>query len=108
MKLTLEFEPDVENYKLENIDHLALGAIEQNAYQMVSIKTDDYRNWGIGKGSLHGEAHNIKQVKREMLEDLVEAIALGGYDIFNSEYYMNRTLIENVEYLVAWVIAKPA
>ena len=108
MKLTLEFDPDVENYKVENIDHLGWGEIEPNAFQTVSIKIDDYRSMGTGVGELYGEARNIKQVKREMLETLVEAIAIAGYDVFNSEYYMNRTFIDGIEYVVAWVINKPA
>ena len=106
MKVILQFEPDVENYKLENIDHLAIGEIREKAFEATWIKIEDLKKGGIGLGELYGEVHDIKEIKREMLELMVEAIVKAGFDPFTSEYYMNRSFIGDDEVLVAWVIAK--
>lgn len=104
MKTVLRWEPDVENYKLENIDHIAFGGIPSHAYKRTKRKEDLLnRDTGILGGFL-GEIHGIKQLKLDMLKEISWEIIKDGRNPIDVDFHVNRTVIDGEQYLVVWAV----
>ena len=107
MKITLQFEPDVEHYAIRQMGFIDLGAVRLEASYSKVIPESELKGVGNVTGGLFGEVLNAKEIKRGLLEELVQWVASNGYSVFDSEYKMARAIGEGDKpYLAAWVVAK--
>lgn len=97
----LIWEPDVENYKLENYTNL--GVVPDGAFKRMK-PMDELFGHGRVLGSLYGEMLGIKQWKLDMLKELTWEIIRDGRNPLDVTFHINKVFYNGIEHLVFWAL----
>jgi len=103
MIVEIVFSPQISYKKLETFDHLAYGSIPAGAVEAL-YPVESMRSLGIALGSPIGEVADSGQIKWDLMEEVISKVLSKRGDLMATEYHMNRTYIDGVQYLIAWAV----